>query len=165
MKDIAQLEAEMELALARAEARGGRRDQSDEPLPAPIRWSLYAVSFVVLLSVSAAVVQTIFQGLVTGWDALPLALSTPSAAGACGLSALAMGGAFYWLREKRRFIYATLELGAAAGTTYYACSKLSTTHDRTAWTIALIGSVYIAVRGYDNLFKWYRERTRLPTST
>ena len=158
MRSIIDQEAKMERDLQRAEARReGRPYPPPDNTPAPFRWLFYSVWFVILLGLSIIGIQALFRSLFTGWQTLPRIVATSSGAFTCSVFVLAMGAGFYWLRERRRFIYGTLELGAAAGAAYYACMQLARNEDRTEWALALVGSVYIAVRGYDNLRKWYDE--------
>ena len=62
------------------------------------------------------------------------------------------GIALFVLRERRRAIYATLEIAFAVVTSGIAASKVRTQGDLSVW-IAIAASCYLVVRGVENLQK------------
>ncbi len=67
-------------------------------------------------------------------------------------STLFVGIGLYVLRERRRMIYATLEIAFAVVTAALAVSKVKTQGDLGVW-IAIAASAYLVVRGMENLQK------------
>jgi hypothetical protein len=116
--------------------------------------------------------QFIFFSYITTWlfknvgyiaHHLPF-LTTPIGVRAlCTLGVVVAGALFYMLRERRRFVYANLELGVAVVSAHKAILKLNGSDADVAF-IALLGSIYIAVRACDNYSKWYKQEF-LPTIT
>ena len=68
------------------------------------------------------------------------------------VAAIFVGWLMYQLRERKRTLYAFMELGAAAGTAYAAWNN-SATANSFSTALALSGALYISVRGFDNLYK------------
>lgn len=74
-------------------------------------------------------------------------------------AAIIVGWLMYQLRERRKKLYAFLELGAAAGTAYSAWSNAGTVDSFTT-AIALSAALYVSVRGFDNLNKAREEEEK-----
>jgi hypothetical protein len=68
------------------------------------------------------------------------------------LGAIALALGFFWVRQKAPVIYGSFEIGAAGITTFDICLK-SGNLDGPHWLLAFLGSLYIAVRGIDNINK------------
>lgn len=75
-----------------------------------------------------------------------------------GFTVLLIGALFYLLRERSRMTYAALELGSAMGASVEACYRYGTDSSNPAFFFTILGGIYIAVRGFDNLFKAINER-------
>lgn len=75
----------------------------------------------------------------------------PSVAIPIGFAVLISGALLWWLRERRRKIYAAIELGSAFGAAVEACFRYATNTSDPAFFFTLLGALYIAVRGFDNL--------------
>ena len=64
------------------------------------------------------------------------------------------------LRKRHRFSYAALEMGTACFTAYQSTAIFVNSVKSEATTVpyllAIMGSIYIAVRAYDNFDKWFR---------
>jgi hypothetical protein len=91
------------------------------------------------------------------WNDLPGYFKKP---GVCFLAAPVtglLGWGFFLLRKKRRFAYATLELAVACVTSYKSAVALggASVPDRWGYIFALLGSVYVAVRAFDNFDKYF----------
>lgn len=105
----------------------------------------------IIVATTAGTSYIIFQKVTSG-DA---SLAT-TVVGRLGIVTALMitGFLFYVLREKARFIYASIELGAAAATAYIALNRLATNNDLYAALIAILGALYVCVRAFDNYKKW-----------
>lgn len=92
------------------------------------------------------------------WDTFPLLFDSLWNRLLCSMTVVIVGLAFYVLRERRLFVYASVEIAAAAATAYNASAKLYVNHDNNAALITLLGSVYISVRAFDNFNKAYHKK-------
>ena len=111
----------------------------------------------------AAIFSLILVLLAVGWanlasKAIDLLFasgaSNPVFAAAIGAICVLFGRILFSLRERRRDIYAWLELGTAFGLAVEVCMRpASTSQAANSVTLlfALFGAVYVAVRGFDNL--------------
>jgi len=91
----------------------------------------------------------------------PTTPSHPLFAAAIGGFCILIGRVLYNFRKHRKDIYALLEIGSAFGVAVEACirlGKLDKTTDTSALLFALLGAVYIAVRGFDNIAAFKKER-------
>jgi hypothetical protein len=96
--------------------------------------------------------NSILRGVAEGWRGFPKSVASPGAAAATAVGVLAVAFAFYLLRQRVRALYAAVELAVAAVTAYRSSLLvISSSSDRLQWILALMASVYIGVRGYDNL--------------
>jgi hypothetical protein len=94
------------------------------------------------------------------WVRTPLFFETQLSRVICSIGVVSLGYAFFFLRESNRFIYSCLELGVAGGAGYSAARKLYHDHDTGSAILTLLGSVYIAVRAFDNFSKWREARAK-----
>lgn len=83
-------------------------------------------------------------------------LITAGVAGIC----LLLGWIFFKLRERRRDMYAYMELSAAASTSWAAWVRTDADLSNLGTLVTLLGSVYIAVRAFDNFSKFYEEQDK-----
>ena len=72
---------------------------------------------------------------------------------AIGMIAVVVGRLLFFLRESKRAAYAYLELGSAFGAAVEACTRYGVDTIKTELLFSILGSVYISVRGFDNLKK------------
>ncbi|MFM0125960.1 MULTISPECIES: hypothetical protein [Paraburkholderia] len=92
------------------------------------------------------------------WDELLAIFHSQGAAYLVAPSVALIAWGFFLLRKHHRFSYAALEMGLACFTAYQSTSdfydplKKETT---LPYFLAMMGSVYIAVRAYDNFDKWF----------
>jgi len=106
------------------------------------------------------VVRVVFERV--PWKSLPAFISTFPGALLGGALVLGIGAALYLVRETQRFVYAYLELGSAFGAAVEACTRLASDVSQSTAAVALLGAVYIAVRGFDNLAQARRQRVGSP---
>jgi hypothetical protein len=71
---------------------------------------------------------------------------------------LVIGFGFYQLRERKKLIYATIELGAASGTAFVNFPQLIEKPFQAV--LAIMGAIYITVRAFDNFYKWKSEKIK-----
>ncbi|OON67604.1 hypothetical protein [Hymenobacter sp. CRA2] len=110
-----------------------------------------------VVATAAGTCYILFQKVTSG----DVTLAT-TVAGRLGIVGTLMitGFLFYVLREKARFIYASIELGAAAATAYIALNRLATNGDLYVALIAILGALYVCVRAFDNYNKWAEVDTK-----
>lgn len=94
------------------------------------------------------------------WIRTPLFFETQFSRVTCSIGVVLLGYAFFFLRESNRFMYSYLELGVAGGAGYSAARKLYHDHDTGSAMLTLLGSVYIAVRAFDNFSKWREAKAK-----
>jgi len=122
--------------------------------------SLVAVS----LAAGYELVHRLFVAARGGFYNLPYIVSDVNARTACVVIILLIGILLYWLREVRRLEYGCVELGAASATAFEVTTQLAlspqiATPETISHTLlALMGAVYITVRGYDNIYQWLKKR-------
>ena len=75
-----------------------------------------------------------------------------------GVVAIALGAALYALRESKRRVYASLELGTAAGMAMELTTRATGGTSTTAVVLGYFGAIYVAVRAFDNFAKARVER-------
>lgn len=154
-------EARREWQLQRAEAaRKGKPFPPPGDRAHPIYWPFLIVWFLILFGLAAAALRWLFDQLAVGWEQLPAIMKSSNVRLVAAGLVLVLGACFYWLRKNYGFVYAALELGSSFGTAYAACAKFEGDTNRVGWLVAFLGSLYIAVRGYDNLDKWLKSRKR-----
>lgn len=127
----------------------GNRAEEDLPV------GLFSVVLSSLVSIGLflgawALVRLLYTVLTRVLSNVP---ATPIYGIGVGIAALALGSLLYVLRERKRAVYACLELGAGFGTAVEAWIRLSPTPNTSALFISLLGSVYVIVRGLDNFAK------------
>ena len=87
-------------------------------------------------------------------------LATPTVAISVGILTLAFGGVFFFLKKGSPGIYGYLELGAASAgpmvTCYYYASQ-----SILPLLFSLLASVYVAVRGFENIGKGRKNREEM----
>ena len=64
---------------------------------------------------------------------------------------MTIGALLFLLRERRRAIYAYLEIAVAATVALEAYVRFTPTKTYSGLTVSLAAAIYVAVRGYDNL--------------
>ncbi|MGF6806070.1 hypothetical protein OKW30_001196 [Paraburkholderia sp. Clong3] len=92
------------------------------------------------------------------WDALIALILSPGVAYLIAPLTALVGWGFFLLRKRQRFSYAALEMGAACFTTYQITSNFVVSVKSETifpYVLAMMGSIYIAVRAYDNFDKWF----------
>lgn len=75
-----------------------------------------------------------------------------------GVIAIGLGAALYALRESKRRVYASLELGTAAGMAMELTTRAAGGTSTTAVVLGYFGAIYVAVRAFDNFAKARAER-------
>lgn len=110
------------------------------------RWAFLAILAIVPL-------HFIYEGTIVAWSVLPDFAGTWYGSMICGVAVILSGWLFYRLRESRRFYYSVFEIAVAGFVAFEACMELATNRDRWHWMLAMLGALYIAVRGFDNYSK------------
>lgn len=150
-----------EFRISRAEARHGKAQEAgigeSIPLPPLLPFLTLAISFTALI---VWVARSLWVFVLESWPVQPIATLTPLHGLLCTGVVLLMGLGLYWLRERIRWMYAIIELGFSATTAYYACVQFARERHETEWLLALAASLYVSVRGYDNMAKWIEQRKR-----
>lgn len=114
-------------------------------------------------SVAAAAIG--FFAVLAAWDFAGTALSSRreqmvgfllSGTGrlAAVAATLAAGGFFYWLRSTRRLQYGAVEVLIGLTSTWRGMDRAA--EGPLGFTVMLMGSVYLVVRGLDNMFVAYK---------
>lgn len=113
------------------------------------------VSKILPALISAWGTNFIFIQITILWGQVPLLFESVWSRMMCSVCVVTIGIGFYILRERKRFLYASLELGVGIATAYNAASKLYSNHETNAALLTLLGSIYITVRACDNYNKAY----------
>lgn len=137
-----------------------RPGEKEEPLGL-VSGTIYLL---VMTGLAILVIRLLFQGAISLWERFPTFASSTWGAIAVGASVALLGAIMFMIREKMRFVYASLELGTAIGISIEACLRIGPTASKTksewALVFALLSGVYIAVRAYDNFAKVLDERSK-----
>lgn len=133
-----------------------RPGEKEEPL-GPVGGT---ICLLVATGLAILVLRLLLQGAISLWERFPTFASSTWGAITVGAAVALLGAILFMIREKMRFVYASLELGAAIGVSIEACLRIGPTALKSALVFALLGSVYIAVRAYDNFAKVLDERAK-----
>ncbi len=142
-----------------------RYEKEHGPLPAgPV---YLAISGALFASLAFLAMRLVFRSVLPLLADLLRAVPETLAAGMVGGVVLAAGAAFYQVRTRTPFAYACLELGSAVGIAVEAYLRLKPDGSRATLAFALLASVYVAVRGFDNVAraKSLRQAKRVPVVT
>lgn len=142
-EDVEAIKAKHEQQTKALDAEHRERIQTSFWLPA---WGAFGTALV-------AGAFWVVSKIPIAWGSLPGLFQSGWAQAAMSLLIIVLGYLFFVLRKNHRFFYATLELGVAAATAARSASELATDQDRWGWVLALSGSLYIAVRAFDNFDK------------
>ena len=126
----------------------------------PLGLIVSAIITLVATGLVVPVIRFLLQGAISLWERFPTFASSTWGAIAVGTTVALLGAILFMIREKMRFVYASLELGAAISVSIEACLRIGPTESRWALVFALLGGVYIAVRAYDNFAKALDERSK-----
>jgi hypothetical protein len=108
--------------------------------------------------VATAGIGLLYSKLESIWVHIPTLFESQTSRFVSSLAIIIIGALAYWLREKRRFTYASLELSVAAITAYNAAIKLHKDNDPFTGILAFLACIYIVVRACDNFDKASIER-------
>lgn len=109
---------------------------------------------VFMVVISGMAFHYFYKWIVIEWIETRALVSTVAGAVRVAIVMCVAAFLFFWFRAKRPFLYGCVEIGAAIITTYDFCIQASAKNlDAYHWLLALLGSVYIGVRGLDNINK------------
>ena len=140
--------------LERHAAAAAKGETVPSPPPVPglegdvVHNVFYGLMSVVLFFTAIGLVKALASGALLLYDRLPSWSPDLVLQIVCAALILALGYAFYWIRENWKWAYVCMELGAAVGTALVALPeppKLG-----IGFALPFLASVYIAVRGFDN---------------
>lgn len=158
--NIVDIEARSEFRLRRAEARRDGKpfppqdDEFDKAVKAILRSGLRLIGYAFFLISAAMLSAWLSQNIasIRGW--LVGALDESWVRVLCSLAVVGIGCAAYWVRQKRRVLYALAELGAAFGLAYAVFVEILR-DGSVSWLpwLGLCSAVFVTVRGLENLGK------------
>lgn len=147
-------ENKREIYLQRAE-NGGKLPHADPSLALTgIMLFNFVLWGIVIASVAASLLHLFYRWIFTDWVSISRILSERIAAIMTSISIVVLGLSFWWLKIRQPFIYGSIEVGTAAITAFDSCIHIAQKGlDGPHWLLAILGSIYIAVRGFDNISK------------
>jgi hypothetical protein len=120
--------------------------------------ALYVAIFVVG---TALLLRWLFDFVRVHWLQIPELVQPLRNRTLCAVTVVGLGALMYALRSRRRLEYACIELAAAAATAFDTLTHLRQPADAAHSLLAILGSTYVAVRGWDNLATWRARRKAL----
>jgi len=114
------------------------------------------LSFVFLIGffwLAYALIRWLAKSIMGVAERIQHTAADPFVAFTVGIAVLVFGALLYLFRERYRKIYAIGELAVASIVAAEVCYRYGADTTNPAFLITLLGSLYIAVRGFDNFAK------------